>query len=268
MEPANPDNKVLLKQLLGILRALHWSHWTSHWQVRGDTSYGDHLLFERLYTAITDEIDALAEKIVSYYGAEAVSALPSMEFSEDFLALYDETTDVYKRALLMETHFQNAAKKVYETLKGMDEMTLGLDDYIMSIANTHETHQYLLRQRLRPGRVASLTYDDLKKAAKKAGTAWVSGLKKIKPKPASVTLVKSVPGSVPGWDYSLYTLVEVAMGTNPVRIAVSISVKEGAEASGYVQGDAPYGMISTFRGKDYESVSKKLLADAVDHLSA
>ena len=74
MEPSNPVNRSLLTQLLGILRAIHWSHWTSHWQARGNPSYSDHLLFERLYKNLEEEIDTLAEKIVSYYGAEAVAA--------------------------------------------------------------------------------------------------------------------------------------------------------------------------------------------------
>lgn len=105
---------------------------------------------ERLYKSLEEEIDGLAEKLVSYYGAESVSAVQSIQFAEEFLDLYDGTPDIYRRALAQETHLQRALSRVYASLKEDDQMTLGLDDYIMSVANTHETHQYLLRQRIRP----------------------------------------------------------------------------------------------------------------------
>ena len=47
----------LLLQLLAILRALHWSHWTLHWKVKGDPFYGDHLMYQRLYEAVVEEIN-------------------------------------------------------------------------------------------------------------------------------------------------------------------------------------------------------------------
>jgi DNA-binding ferritin-like protein len=52
----------ILLQLLAILRALQWSHQTAHWKVRGEPFYGDHLLFQKLYEAVGEEIDTLAEK--------------------------------------------------------------------------------------------------------------------------------------------------------------------------------------------------------------
>ena len=54
----------ILCVLLATLRAAHLIHWTGHWQVKGDTQYGDHLLLERVYSGLADEIDTLAEKIV------------------------------------------------------------------------------------------------------------------------------------------------------------------------------------------------------------
>jgi DNA-binding ferritin-like protein len=132
-----------------MLRAVHWSHWTTHWQVRGDASYGDHLLFERIYKNLEEEIDGLAEKIVSYYGAEAVDAVANAEFTLRFLNRYATVENPYERGLAVEDYLQKSLKRVYETLKSSNEMTLGLDDYLMATANMHETHQYLLRQRLR-----------------------------------------------------------------------------------------------------------------------
>ena len=53
-----------------------------------------------------------------------------------------------EKALKAEENFQFALKKTYQELKKSGEMTLGLDDLIMSIANTHETHIYLLKSAL------------------------------------------------------------------------------------------------------------------------
>lgn len=152
MEPTNAANQSLLVQLLAILRAIHWAHWTAHWQVKGTPSYGDHLLFERLYSGLAGDIDGLAEKIVAYFGVEAVSAASNMGIARQFLAAYDAEgdTDVYLRALKMELHLQNALKRVYTQIEASGEMSLGLDDFLMALANSHETNVYLLRQRLRP----------------------------------------------------------------------------------------------------------------------
>lgn len=139
---------LLLIQLLSALRALHWSHWTSHWKSSGPISYQSHLLFERLYTGVVDEIDGLAEKIVGEYGPEALGDLSVMAGSARFLSGH-EGGDLVSRALQMETHLQTAIKTAYETLKANGELSLGMDDFLMALANSHETNVYLLRQNLR-----------------------------------------------------------------------------------------------------------------------
>lgn len=143
----------LLLQLLSILRALHWSHWTSHWKAKGETSYQSHLLFERLYTGAVEDIDTLAEKIVGEYGPESLGDFSVMEGSARFL-LGHEGENLVSRALQMEAHLQTAIKTAYETLKANGELSLGMDDYLMSLANAHETNIYLLRQNLRTAGMA------------------------------------------------------------------------------------------------------------------
>jgi DNA-binding ferritin-like protein len=121
--------------------------------VKGDPHYGDHLLFERLYTEVVEEIDGLGEKVTSYYGPEAIEDLATLVDTTRFLSLYqgpgDGPTGLYERALRLELHLQRSLKVAYDRIKVDGEMSLGLDDYLMSLANTHESHVYLLRQRLR-----------------------------------------------------------------------------------------------------------------------
>lgn len=149
----------LLLQLLAILRALQWSHQTAHWKVRGESSYQDHLLFQKLYEAVGEEIDTLAEKIVGIYGPDAIHNLSVLSDTHQFIANHAATgagDSSYQCALQMEEHLQRALKLAYDGLKASGEMSLGLDDFLMATANAHETALYLLRQRLRP-RIASRT---------------------------------------------------------------------------------------------------------------
>ena len=143
----------LLLQILAILRALQWSHQTAHWKVRGEPSYGDHLLFQKLYLAVAEEIDTLAEKIVGVYGPDALTNLSVLSDTHRFIAEHARTgagDSSYQCALQMEEHLQRALKIAYDDLKASGEMSLGLDDFLMATANAHETALYLLRQRLRP----------------------------------------------------------------------------------------------------------------------
>lgn len=144
---ASSDPKLqILQALLSVLRAAHWSHWTSHWQAQGEASYSDHQLMERLYEGIEDEIDTLAEKIVGEYGPVAVAPVPQAQQTIQSL-LYHDHHDPIIRALKVEENIQPILSKVYDQVKSLGGMSLGLDDYIMSIASAHETNIYLLRQR-------------------------------------------------------------------------------------------------------------------------
>jgi DNA-binding ferritin-like protein len=144
------DNLAILQMLLAVLRAAHFAHWTSHWQVKGQNSYGDHQLMDRIYNTLIDEIDTLAEKIVGTYGVGAVNAVEQAQLMADhLLPLADahSQNDPVRRALLIEEGLQVIFKNAYDMLKEQGGLTLGMDDFIMSMANTHESNLYLLRQR-------------------------------------------------------------------------------------------------------------------------
>lgn len=141
-----------LQILLAALRGAHWAHLTSHWQVKGESYYGDHQLMERIYGSLTDEIDTLAEKIVSMFGPEGVEPVSQAQIMANTLlpmAEMHSQHDPIKRALLVEEALQLVFKKVYALLKNQGSLSLGMDDFIMSMANNHETNLYLLRQRTR-----------------------------------------------------------------------------------------------------------------------
>jgi len=138
----------MLLMLLAGLRSAHLSHWTTHWQVKGMPYYGDHLLMDKLYNSIPEEIDVLAEKIVAEFGGESVDLNAQMtEMTIQVKAINEASTDPLHRALCVEEFLQDLFEVVYEALEG--QISLGMDDYIMAIANNHETNLYLLKQRFR-----------------------------------------------------------------------------------------------------------------------
>lgn len=136
-----------LQSLLALLRALHWEYYTSHWRVRGSTFYGDHLLFQRLYDEnMPEEIDALAEKLVFKYGEAVIDPTHQMKMGHTWLQHIDGILDWHDRGLRLEELLQDQIKRTYDMLDMASELTLGIDDFLMTLANAHESNMYLLKQ--------------------------------------------------------------------------------------------------------------------------
>lgn len=142
------QNSKVLTYLLAALRAAHWTHWTSHWQVQGNPYYGDHLLLERLYNAVTEEIDTLAEKCVSYFGPECVEPVSQANIMAEILQKH-AVSDPLLRSLRIEQVLQAMLSETFTTLEKSGNLPLGLNDFLAATANAHETAIYLLQQRLR-----------------------------------------------------------------------------------------------------------------------
>jgi DNA-binding ferritin-like protein len=140
----------VLQLLLAILRGAHWFHWNSHWQVKGSNFYGNHLLLQRVYEGMVDEIDTLAEKIIGTYGSEAIQPVEQAQLmANKLMPVIDPALSPLERALAVEEVLQKVFKVAYEVLKKSGSMSLGMDDFIMSMASAHETNIYLLRQACR-----------------------------------------------------------------------------------------------------------------------
>ena len=136
-----------LQKVLVCLQAQHISYWTSHWQARGPTAYSDHLLFERLYNGVREEIDALAEKLVAMYGGEHVSAGFLGVHLSSCLKRFEDVEDAVDRGLFSEEALLELIEQAYDQLEDSGGLTMGMDDLLMTIADSHETHIYLLQQR-------------------------------------------------------------------------------------------------------------------------
>jgi DNA-binding ferritin-like protein len=155
----------VLLDLHAMVRAMHWMAWNIHWMLSGPSFYGDHLLFERFYDGddeedgdegLQDDVDSLAEKILGYFGAGAICPAQSMHLALNWTKRWVEATDCPRRRMLFaEQDLQSALKITYEALKEADYMPLGLDDFLMGLAERHEVNIYLLQQVLGGQKTAS-----------------------------------------------------------------------------------------------------------------
>lgn len=144
----------LLCDVLGCLRSQYLSYQTSHWQVVGQSFYGNHLLFQRLYKSVREQVDQLAEKLVGYLGREVVGLDHQIKHIAGYTMRWSQIDCHHKRGLQSEADLQAALKRAYDGIKQVNAMTLGLDDWIMATANAHDENEYLLQQALTqvPGR--------------------------------------------------------------------------------------------------------------------
>lgn len=160
MNPESPRCLVMLRALLSLLRAQYWMYQNAHWEVKGDASYGSHLLFQRIYKGDDDnegedddgiqgEVDALAEKMVGLIGIEAVDSCSLIAMVQGWLHRWSRVDCLHKRSLMSEQDAQAVMRKTYDVLKADDKLTLGMDDFLMSLASEHETNMYLIQQILR-----------------------------------------------------------------------------------------------------------------------
>jgi DNA-binding ferritin-like protein len=129
-----------LVKLLVFERALFSYHQAAHWRSSGAQYYGDHLLFQRLYEAIADEIDSLGERIMGLGGAIEVAAQTHAA---------GKLLDQWRGELTAQAQAceQQFLALIGSTMQG--QWSDGVQNLLQGIADQHETHVYLLGRRNR-----------------------------------------------------------------------------------------------------------------------
>jgi DNA-binding ferritin-like protein len=131
----------LLSIYLAFTRAMYITHQQNHWLAK---NYNDHLLFQRLYEETVELVDGTAERVVGLCQVDSFKEFQSI--ASKFNPKEISMVGLLSSSLEIERAFQKLSKKVYDTLKEKDMLTLGLDDLLMSQASTGESHIYLLQQ--------------------------------------------------------------------------------------------------------------------------
>lgn len=139
------ESAEMFAEYVGMLQGLTVIHQTAHWTTKGNNYYGEHLLFDRLYESVEDDLDLAAEKLIGIFGVKFMDPKKHAEYTKNIVDEYDNK-DLTERSLEAEVAFLSFSEDLYEKIKDNDDMTLGLDDLIMSICSKHEENIYLLRQ--------------------------------------------------------------------------------------------------------------------------
>lgn len=135
----------LLSLYVAFIRALYLVHQENHWNTQ---SYGDHLLFQRLYEETQELADDAAERVLGLCGELMLEGSESA-IAKRFAPKEKSLRGFLESSLAIERAFQSIVKKTYESLDEKGSLTLGLDDLLMGQASDGETHIYLLQQALK-----------------------------------------------------------------------------------------------------------------------
>lgn len=131
---------------VALLRSIYLIHQNSHWITSGQSFYGDHLLFERIYKSAAEDADLAAEKFIGLFGSEVIDLHMQAQLIGETLKEFSNDSP-HRCSLNVEKKFLTFSEKFYRILKDEgDKMSLGLDDMLMQIASNREGAVYLLKQ--------------------------------------------------------------------------------------------------------------------------
>ena len=134
---------------IASLKALSLVHVHNHWTTRGASFYGDHLLFERLYKNILEDLDLAAEKFMGLFGDECLNYDLQTELLSKVLSKYKNLEgSPLEMSLSALKDCIKLCRDAYNCFEEEGKLTLGLDDMLMSIASNLEEGVYLLQQAL------------------------------------------------------------------------------------------------------------------------
>jgi DNA-binding ferritin-like protein len=135
---------------IASLKAIALIHQHSHWTTKGDTFYGDHLLFERLYNSALENLDLGAEKFMGLFGPDCLDYVLQADLLNKVLLKYKGLEGKpLEMSLAIEKDFLKFSKDAYNCFEEEGRLTLGLDDMVMAIASKREEAVYLLQQPLK-----------------------------------------------------------------------------------------------------------------------
>jgi hypothetical protein len=149
----NGELKSFMMELLFNIKAMEvWFHGAHH--VTGGTGFsGDHVnLYSKIYEEISEDYDQAAEKGIGLVDESVACPVEISRGMLDVISGYDspcnmDAESIARAGMDIVHNFLNLLEDMYNNLKKLNSLTLGLDDFIMSMANDYENIFYLLKQR-------------------------------------------------------------------------------------------------------------------------
>jgi len=134
---------------LAFMRSLTMIHHSHHWQVLGNGFFSDHELLKKLYENVQGEVDGLGEKLVGLDSPALTNYFPQLDHMRKFMEkVSDKTKPPLLVSLVSELVFIQVGELVKNRLKEANLLTTGLENLFGDVLDRHESHVYLLKQRL------------------------------------------------------------------------------------------------------------------------
>lgn len=136
--------KDAMQMLLSKVRGLELFYQTAHWSCHGPDSYSDHLLYERLYNDVVEELDMVGERAIGLtLDVSTVAIEDSLHAIMESIAVESvDTCDLCTVAIILEEEFLGLID-----VFGKSPISAGLTDLVGQLGSKHEEHMYLLQQR-------------------------------------------------------------------------------------------------------------------------
>lgn len=139
----------LWSTILADLTALYVAHQSAHWRASGESFYGDHQLFQRMYEETADEVDQVAERLLGITGDDSLVD-PSRRLAMASAAIKNilSNGDLASSLLIAEKAFVKQIAGILDALEAMGQLSDGTENLLQGIADKHEEHVYLLSRRV------------------------------------------------------------------------------------------------------------------------
>lgn len=139
----------LMLVYVSYLRFLYLLHQNAHWECKSLSSgYALHQLFERLYQEVAADLDQAAEKTIGLFSCKGVALSLQLPLIQDLCSKH-QNLDMLGSCLEAEQGFIKTGEIIYSKLKQDNNLSLGLDDMIMSHMSNSESRIYLLKQSIK-----------------------------------------------------------------------------------------------------------------------
>jgi len=143
-----------LSKMIFHVKAMEiWFHGAHH--VTGGIGFaGDHVnLYSKIYEDISEDYDAVAEKAIGLANENLACPIAVSSGANKIISLFESpcgknSNEIAKIGFDIISKYLDELDEIYLELKESNLLTLGLDDFIMSMANDYEEILYLLKQRI------------------------------------------------------------------------------------------------------------------------
>lgn len=134
-----------LSLYVAFLRCLYLLYQNAHWQSKGQNGYSLHLLFEKLYSKVSEDVDDAAEITAVLIGHEVLDIREQLKYFQSILSEINEFDDFLKAGLAGELAFQKMSKNLISELESINKLDPGLDDVLRKNIRNSRQREYLLK---------------------------------------------------------------------------------------------------------------------------